>query len=390
MDFKTLGLTENIIKGLEKENITEPTTAQEKAIPTILEGKNLIMQSETGSGKTLAYLLPLYAKQVEPIQKGLQAIILVPTHELAMQVHHQVQSLSKDSGVLLKSAVIIGKVNIKTQIEKLKQKPHIVIGTCDRILELIKKKKITAHTVKTFVVDEADKMLDKHSLKGVQAVRKTLMRDTQTVLVSATIPDKVLGPAQSLATSAELIKTAETYHIPENIRHMYVVCEKRDKLETLRKLLSTIKPSQSIIFINGTEEIELACEKLKYHKLDCGCIHGKSTKQQRQKSLTQFANGDLKYLVATDIASRGLHIENINTVFSVNISDNPMDYLHRAGRVGRNGKTGTSICIATKNELQFLKKYQNKFGIEMMQIKMQNGEIVPIIGGKAGLPLRDL
>jgi superfamily II DNA/RNA helicase len=185
MDFKEYGLDEAIIKALNKEKITKANEVQQ-AVFKVDEKKDLIVQSETGSGKTLAYLLPIY-KTLIPVEKGMKALILVPTHELAMQVNKQVQALSKNSGYQVQSAVIVGDVNINRQIEKLKEKPQIVIGTTGRIFELIKKKKITAHTIKTIVIDEADKMLDKNNQEGVKAVIKCCMRDTKIVMFSASM-----------------------------------------------------------------------------------------------------------------------------------------------------------------------------------------------------------
>lgn len=376
MNFKTLGLPDNLIEGLLVENITEPTDVQAQSIPPFLDNDNLIIQSETGSGKTLAYLLPIYTRMLNTNKKGLQAIILVPTQELAMQVYHQIERLSKNSKTQISSAVIMGNINIKRQIEKLKLKPEIIIGTCDRILELTKKKKIKPYTVETLIIDEADKMLSKENLAGVQAVRKTLMRDTQIIFTSASVTDKTLEKANSLANAPKFMKTSTNHHIPENINHLYIVCEKRDKVDVLRKLVNIISPSRGLVFINGTDDIEFACEKLKHHKVNCECIHGKSTKQERQKNLTGFTDGKIQLLIASDLASRGLQINNIDSVFSISISDDPMDYLHRAGRTGRNGKDGVSICIISDFELSLLTKYENKFNINIKEIVMKNGEIL--------------
>ncbi len=378
MDFQTIGLSDGIVAALAKQNITQPTQSQELATPLIIQGRDVILQSKTGSGKTLAYLLPLYQRQGETVEKGAQAIILVPTKELAMQIHQEVQILSQNSGIPLKSAVLFGNVNINTQIERLKGKPQIIIGTCDRVLALIQKKKIAAHLVKTFIVDEADKLLDKQSIEMLKAVRKTCMRDTQTVFVSATFLPQNIAEAMKLAPEGQLVQTQTQAEIPATITHQYMICDRRDKLENLRKFIRILNPEKSIIFINDLSEINLAVEKLKYHGLDCACIHSESTKEERRTRLTAFKEGKLRHLVATDLAARGLHVDEIPCIFHVNIAEEPTDYLHRAGRTGRNGAAGLSICLTTEGELQWLAKYRSKFKIQFEEVAPKEDKIIYI------------
>ncbi|MEG2015765.1 MAG: DEAD/DEAH box helicase [Oscillospiraceae bacterium] len=375
MNFNTLGLNESIIKGLAMQGIEQPTKVQEQAIPLIMENKNIVIQSETGSGKTLAYLLPIYMRHNTDL-RGTQVLVLVPTHELAMQAHRQVETLSKNSGVAMKSCTIFGDVNINTQIEKLREKPQIVIGTTGRIIELIKRKKISAHTIKTIVIDEADKMLDINNIDSVKAIIKSTMRDTQKIFLSASISEKAQKTAEEIATNLLSVKTAKTLTIPENIKHMYIVVEERDKIETFRKLGYILKPKRAIVFINNADKIDVATEKLKYHKINAESIQGSSAKGERKNVLSDFSKGKINYLIATDIASRGLHIENVEVIFSLSIPENPTDYLHRAGRTGRGNSTGISISIITEREIPLIKKYQNAFGILITQIQMREGKII--------------
>lgn len=375
MNFNELGLQKPIINGLNKQKITEPTKVQEAVIGKILSNKDLIVQSETGSGKTLAYLVPLYEKMFSA-EKGMKALILVPTHELAMQVHRQIQLLSKNSGIDITSATIFGDVTITRQIDKLKEKPQIIIGTTGRILELIKKRKITAHTIQTIIVDEADKMLDKNNIEGVKAVIKCCMRDTQLLLFSASISKATISEAEKLAKDPEIIKTTESFAIPKNITHYYFEAEKRDKIELLRKLARSIKPSKAIVFINNVSDIEEATQKLQYHQFRAECIHGSNIKLDRKKVIDDFKTGKLQFLIATDIAARGLHFEGVSTVFHLSIPEDPMDYLHRAGRAGRGMEKGLSVSIVTKEELTRIKSYQKAFGINILPKKMYQGKIV--------------
>lgn len=375
MNFKELNLDERLIKALNKEKITEPTKVQGEVIDKIISNKDLIVQSETGSGKTLAYLLPLFEKNKE-IQPTNQIIILVPTHELAVQVHRQVERLAENSGIGIKSAMIIGNVNIERQIQKLKEKPQIIIGTAGRIHELIKKRKIAAHMVKTIVIDEADKLLDHNNVEGVKAVIKCTMKDRQLLCFSATMDKKAIEIATELMKEPEYIKTNDETSIPKNIDHLYVVVERRDKIETLRKLARILKAKKAMIFINRMNDIEEANQKLLYHNLKCGCIHGANIKNDRKKVIEDFRTNKINYLIATDIAARGLHFDNVDVVFHVSIPEDPMDYLHRAGRTGRNGNKGRSVLIVTKEELELITQYQKKFGINMLCKKMYQGKLV--------------
>lgn len=372
MNFTKLGLSENISNTLSKQNINSPTQIQELAITEILKNSNVIIKSQTGSGKTFAYLLPLFERNLE---KGNQIIIIVPTRELAMQVHNVIIDFANLSNIDLKSAVAFGGVNIKNQIEKLKLKPQIIIGTVDRIYELIKKKKIAVNTINTFIVDEADKLISKENISDLVAIRKCLLRDIQSVFVSATFSDQNVEKLKEFTPNLQYIKAQEKEVVPQNIMHFYLTCEKRDKLENLRKIIGIMNPSKSLIFINDLNEINTAVAKLIYHKLNCMSIHSETSKQQRQKALKDFSNGELNHLVSTDLASRGIHIDDITCVYNMSIAENPSDYLHRSGRTGRQEKAGISINLATKNEVQFLKKYQSRYDIKIYEIKMKNGEI---------------
>lgn len=374
MKFNELGLNEQIIKGLEKEKITQPTKVQESVIEKIISNKDLIVQSETGSGKTLAYLLPLFEKLM-PVEKGMKVLVLAPTHELAMQIHRQVESLSKNSGFDITSTTIFGEVNINRQIEKLREKPQIVIGTPGRILELIKKKKITAHTIKTVVVDEADKMLDKNNFESIKAVIKCCMRDTQLLFFSAGIIKETLEKAQEMSKNPEVVKITQTLEIPKNIDHIYFVVERRDKIEMLRKLASSLNPKKAMVFINKASDIEEATEKLKFHHYSAECIHGTKQKSQRKNVIDDFKKGKLQFLIATDIAARGLHIDGVTTVFHLSIPEEPLDYLHRAGRAGRDGKKGLSVLIVTKEEMVKVKAFEKAFEIKIVPKKVFKGEI---------------
>lgn len=374
VSFDKLGLNSNLIKGLLKNNIEKPTDIQIKSIPLILENKNVIAQSQTGTGKTLAYLLPLFEK-IDATKREMQVIILAPTHELVMQIYDEINTLSNNSNSNVTSCAIIGEVNIKRQIEKLREKPHIIVGSAGRIFELIKKKKISAHTVKTIVLDEGDRLLDKSNLSKVKDVIKTTMRDTQLILVSATISQRTFDVAQVIMKEPTVVKVKASDLINPNISHMYFQCEARDKIEILRKLIASTKPSRAIVFINKPTEIDITTSKLQYHKINAYSISGKTSKEDRKKAIDGFKRGKYQILIASDVAARGLDVTNITHIFNLDLPSDSMDYLHRVGRCGRIDNLGTAISIIAENELPFIKKYENKFNIHIDKKKIYKGKI---------------
>ncbi|MFA6309195.1 MAG: DEAD/DEAH box helicase [Clostridia bacterium] len=373
-NFNVPSLSETLIKALEKQNISIPTQVQSIVIPIALEKKDIIVQSETGTGKTLAYLLPVF-QNLDILKKELQVLILVPTHELAIQIQRQIELLSQNSDIKAVSTPIIGNVNIERQIMKLREKPQIIVGTAGRILELIKKKKITAHTIKTIVLDEADKLTDENNIEIIKAVIKTTLRERQIMAFSASILRNAEAQLKSLMKDAEIIKPTEEISIPDTIEHIYIICEKRDKIEVVRKLARIIMPKKAIIFIDKTSEIEKAIAKLKFHKLNAESIHGANRKADRKMIIENFKSGKVELLVASDLAARGLDIQGITHIFNLDLPEEPKDYLHRVGRCGRNGNQGFAISIVTEKELRILKLYQKSMGIEFKQIDMSNGEI---------------
>ncbi|KJR46591.1 ATP-dependent RNA helicase YfmL [Desulfosporosinus sp. I2] len=282
MTFNQLGLDKSLVNALKLQGIVEPTAIQEQAIPFILEARDVMGQSETGTGKTLAYLLPIYQK-IDTSKKETQVMILTPTHELAIQIQREMETLSKDSGLAVTSTAIIGNVNIARQIEKLKQKPHIIVGSSGRILELIQKKKIVAQTVKTIVLDEADRLLDENNSQLVKSVIKTTLSRTQLLLFSATLPPTTYQRASELLKTPEVIRVTDKIMIAPTVEHMFFLAEQRDKVEVLRKLIRMIIPTRALIFINKSEEIEKMVENLKYHGLEADGIYGGANKSERKR-----------------------------------------------------------------------------------------------------------
>jgi ATP-dependent RNA helicase DeaD len=375
MLFDELGLNINLIDGLKKENITVPTEIQEKVIPLALKNKDIIGQSQTGSGKTLAYLLPIF-QNIESKKREMQTIILAPTHELVVQIDKVIKALAEDSMLSITSLAIIGDVNIKRQVEKLREKPHIIVGSTGRILELIKMKKISAHTIKTIVIDEGDRLLDEKNIGAVKDIIKTTLRDRQLMLFSATIDAGVINTAEGLMKTPEVLKVEDNISVNPNIEHMYVLTELRDKIEMLRKVIAAEKPSKAIVFINKTDETEITTLKLQYHHFKAYGLHGKATKEERQKAMEDFRSGRLQLLVASDLAARGLDIKDVTHIINLDLPAHSKDYLHRVGRTGRANESGKAISIVTQTELSLIKKYEKEFNININVKEVHLGKLV--------------
>lgn len=373
--FNELELRSALIEALKKEGIVEPTKVQAKAIPLILENKDVIAQSQTGSGKTLAYLLPLFEKIAQDKREN-QVIVLAPTHELVMQIDKQIKLLSENSGMTISSAAIIGEANINNQIEKLKQKPHIIVGSAGRVLELIKKKKISAHTVKSIVIDEGDRLLDQNNITIVKDIIKTTLKDRQLMLFSATVNDKTLKIAEELMKTPEILKIEEENLINPNIKHIYFQCEQRSKVDMLRKLIASIKPKSALVFINKSDEVEILTSKLRYHSINAYSLLGNASKEDRKNALEGFRLGKIQLLIASDIAARGLDIKGVTHVFNLDLPEDPQQYLHRSGRTGRAGKSGIAISIVTEKELTYIKKYERDFNIKIEAKEVYGGVII--------------
>lgn len=375
MKFNELIEDLQIIEGLSIQGIEEPTEVQRDVYPLIKERKNVIARSQTGSGKTLAYLIPLMERIVVE-EKRLYSIILVPTYELSMQVFRQTQLLAANSQKDIRVVSIIGSGNINRQIELLKCKPHIIVGTSQRIFELIKRKKIMAHTVDTLVIDEADKMMDKNNLQPMMDVRKCLYKNIQILLFSASMNKKAKEKAFEIAVDAAVIQYQDKERIPDTIQHIYVVTTRKEKIETLRSICNAVKPNKCIIFLSKQYDAQETFDKLNYHHYKIEMLTGKGDKLQRKNAIERFQTGKASYLTATDVAARGLHIDHVDTVINISLPADTKDYLHRCGRCGRNQEKGLCISVITENELEKVKMLQKTFGINMVCKKLYKGKLV--------------
>ncbi|MDQ0206566.1 DEAD/DEAH box helicase [Alkalicoccobacillus murimartini] len=373
--FQSDQLPAFIQESLVAMNITEPTDIQQKMIPEALEGQSIIARSQTGTGKTLAYLLPILSR-VDASKKGLQAVILAPTQELGMQILDVAKKLSAEEP--LEIAAFIGGANINRQLEKLKkQKPHIAVGTPGRILELIELKKLKLKDVICVTVDEADRMLgEKSSWDAVTEISKRIGRDKQFLFVSATIPESLSEKTAMFAPFTVQIEASGQIINAELVSHFYIECEARDKIDTVRRLIHAEDVQRGIVFVNQLERLTETTEKLKYRGLKAASLSSESTKQEREKVLKAFRQGELHILVATDIAARGLDVEDITHIIQLDAPAETDSYLHRAGRTGRVGKSGRVFTLLEQHQAYKLEKLKRGLDLTLNKAIVRGGRLI--------------
>jgi ATP-dependent RNA helicase DeaD len=376
MSFEQFGLAPALLAGLEKQKFGEPTPVQVQAIPALQAGSDTYINAETGSGKTLAYLLPLF-QAVNPNVKAAQALILAPTQELAMQIHQVACDLAQHSGLDVRSASLIGGAAIDRQIERLKKKPHILVGTPGRILELIERGKLKLSELKTLVIDEADRLLADESLEMVKKILRASPGRRQLVYVSATEQPKSKEVMEQLSPQLVRLHTEDVVINP-NIEHFYVVVDQRDKADTIRKLIHATKTKKAIVFTHRNETAEDLASRLEHHKVAVADLHSTYGKEVRKQAMQNFRSGKATVMIASDVAARGLDIQGITHVFNLDIPSKGKDYLHRVGRTGRAGTQGVAVSVLVRPEVRLVKQFERDFGISMREVILREGQMLEV------------
>lgn len=374
--FKDLNLSDNLIDGLKKQEITNPSKVQSLSISKILENKDLIVNAQTGSGKTLSYLLPMFEK-IDTTKRETQVLVLAPTHELVMQITDQCKLLATNSNVDVTSFSLIGEVNIDKQIKNIKAiKPHIVVGTCGRVLDLIKQKKLKAHNIKTIILDEIDSLLSSNNTEIVKSIIKTTLRDRQVLGFSASLGRDTKDICDEIMKDPELIIVSEKTLINPKITHSYLHGDQREKFTLLRKALHATKPKRAIVFVNDEASIEVITEKLNYHSYKAVGIYGRMTKQDRQNALNKFRIGKANILISSDLSARGLDVVDLTHVFNLDFPPSKNEYVHRCGRTARGDRSGDAISIVTNQNLSTIRDYKRNFGIDIKKKDLKDGKLV--------------
>ncbi|AEB14209.1 DEAD/DEAH box helicase [Treponema succinifaciens] len=378
--FLELKVDESIVSKLEEIGITEPTEVQKKIIPLISEGKNIMFQSETGTGKTFAYLLPLLSRLNSTENRMARFMIASPTYELASQIKVQVQKISG-----IKCALLIGGAPISRQIELLKEKPEIVIGGPARLLELIHLKKLKADGIETLVLDEADRLLSPELRDSTKGLMERLPKSVQLIGNSATVSKytrEILQKARNGILNDEKENAILFVALPmenvlrKQISHWAIFSERRDKIDTLRSFINAEKPKKLLVFTSKSDQIENIASKLRFKKIDCETLCGKTNKVDRKSAIDRFRSGKTKILITTDLASRGLDIEGITHVVQMDLPEKEDFFIHRAGRTARAGATGINCVIGDAWEMENYARLEKKLKITVFPKMLYKGNVV--------------
>lgn len=381
MDFTSLNIESEYTNKLNEHQITEATAVQTQAIPEIMTGSSLLFQSETGTGKTLAYLLPLLQniEKLENPKKEVRIVIVAPTIELASQIKTQVQMVT-DS----KAALLVGGAPIKRQVELLKEKPLIVIGGPARLLELFHLKKLKLDGVLALVLDEVDRLTAKEMIEDTLALITAMKKDIQLIAASATITkstQKILQDTR-VKLNGKTESDLKTLFLPpedvlrKRITHYALFAETRDKIETLRKLLTAEKPEKALIFTSKVDQVANITAKLKYHNIECSALTAKTEKTERKATIDRFRSGKIKILVTSDLVARGMDIPNISHVIQMDMPSDDDFFIHRAGRTARMGKTGVNIVIGDAFEMRKYAAIEKKLKIIVYPRILYKGKLV--------------
>lgn len=373
MTFAELDMPPALIAALEKQGITEALDIQITALPLLKAGRNAYLNSETGTGKTLAYLLPLF-HGIDPALSATQVLIIAPTHELALQIQRQACDLAVNARWPLRTLLLIGGTSLDRQIEKLKKKPHIVVGSPGRIRDLIGSGKLKTRAVRSVVMDEADRLLCGETSGAVRAILHAVPGSPQMIFVSATEQEESAQEIRALAPDVVMLRTAAA---PVNamIEHQYLICEERDKPDVLRKLLSAIQPDRAIVFVHHNEAAERVAAKLAHHQVSVADLHGAFLKTERSRAMNDFRAGRVRVLMASDVAARGLDIPGVTHIFNLDAPTRSKDYLHRVGRTARAGARGLAVSLLTQQEIRLVRRYAEDLGITLTEIELSQGAV---------------
>lgn len=372
--FDELDLYPQILRAIREMGFEEATPIQSKAIPVVMEGVDVIGQAQTGTGKTAAFGIPLLMK-VDPHNKKTQAIVLCPTRELAIQVAEEVRCLAKYMhGV--KVLPVYGGQDIVKQIRSLKGGAQIIIGTPGRVMDHLRRKTIKCEEVETIVLDEADEMLNMGFREDIETVLEYIPKERQTVLFSATMPKPILEITKKYQKDAVTIKVVKKELTVPNIEQYYYDVKRKDKVEVLSRLLDVYDPRLSLVFCNTKRMVDELTNALQGRGYFAEGLHGDMKQMQRDRVMNHFRNGKTEILVATDVAARGIDVDDVEAVFNFDLPQDDEYYVHRIGRTGRAGRTGRSFTFVKGKEVYKLKDIQRYCKTKILAQKIPSMEDV--------------
>lgn len=363
MSFESLGLSKALLKAIQEKGYTTPSPIQEKAIPYILEGKDVLASAQTGTGKTAGFTLPILqflSETKHPKYRPLRALVLTPTRELAAQVYDNVREYSKY--VNIKSAVVFGGVKPASQIATLKKGVDILVATPGRLLDLHDRKAVSFKRIDVLILDEADRMLDMGFARDLNKIISFMPAKRQNLLFSATFSKEIKKLAEGILRNPVEVETAPKNSTAKKVSHQVYKIDKKRKTEFTIELIKENNWSQVLIFTRTKHGANRLTEKLVKSKISAAAIHGNKSQGARTKALKNFKENSIKVLVATDIAARGLDIPLLPHVINYELPNVPEDYVHRIGRTGRAGAEGEAISFVCSEETEYQKEIEKLLG----------------------------
>ncbi|WP_110928244.1 DEAD/DEAH box helicase [Bacillus massiliglaciei] len=372
--FKSLGISREIGEILEKNGINEPTPIQEKAIPEVLQGYDVIAKAQTGTGKTLAFLLPILEK-LEPEAEQIQGLIVTPTRELAIQITSEVQKFTDDIPHLQVLAVYGGQ-DVEQQLRKLKHNISIVVATPGRLLDHLRRESIDLSGVKTLVLDEADQMLHIGFLPEVEDIISSLPKERQMLLFSATMPAQVQSLAKRFMHEPKTVEIKTKQVTVKQIRQLVVETTDRAKQDSLIKIMREEQPFLAIIFCRTKRRVSKLNDALKSAGFLSEELHGDVTQAKRERVMKSFREAKIQYLVATDVAARGLDIEGVTHVFNYDVPEDAESYIHRIGRTGRAGEHGLAVTFIAAKDIRQLEQIEAEISMKIERRQIEGMKMI--------------
>src|SRR5436309_10059188 len=371
--FADLNLRAETLASVEAMGYRAPTEVQAETVPRALAGQDVAFQSSTGTGKTAAFGIPLVEK-VEPAAEHVQAVVLTPTRELAIQVAQEVAEIGRGRGV--KVETIYGGDSMDRQLEGIRAGAHVIVGTPGRVLDHLRRKTLRFDGVKTLVLDEADRMLDMGFAVEMGQIMEYMPAQRQTLLFSATIPLGIRGLIYHYLSDPEWVLLSEDQIYVKEVEHLYCLTPKMHKEGTIYKLIEYENPASSMIFCNTKEEVRQVYTFLLGKGLPAAMLSSDLPQKKREKVMGSFRSGEIRHLVTTDVASRGIDIEDLSHVFIFSTPDSPEQYIHRAGRTGRVGKSGRAISLVSAHDLMNFNRLVKRYHVEVKDLAVPSDEEV--------------
>lgn len=381
MSFDTLGLSAELLRAISDQGYNTPTAVQQQAIPLILEGVDMMAGSQTGTGKTAGFTLPLLQRLMnsskESGRRNVRALILTPTRELAAQVGESVNTYGKY--LSFKTAIIFGGVNINPQIKKLREGVDIIIATPGRLLDHLTQGTVNLSSVEILVLDEADRMLDMGFINDIKKILVRLPKSRQNLLFSATFSDEIKKLADGLLNKPKMIEVTRRNTTAEGVSQVVYPVDNKNKRTLLSFLISSEKWQQVLVFTRTKHGANRLSQQLELDGITASAIHGNKSQSARTKALADFKQGSIRVLVATDIAARGLDIDQLPHVVNFELPNVPEDYVHRIGRTGRAGNEGAAISLVCIDEDKLLKDIERLLKFNIPKVTLAGYEPDPTI-----------